>query len=197
MLNDLYDSIAPRIIQRQYDKANGGAIRGRLSILYDTVCPFMSDSLYFFLYLFCLYSFSLYPFSFRRSPIIYIYTTSEAEIMEHFCNNPYFTCFCGFLPIMILYSSHLFKPLKHEIFFQFVHSRFIKQMKSQDLGKTVMRMTNEGNHHGRLQFAKQLRNVVTKSTVQRWQAIYRKTNKIYLEKPPDRPKNIRTKNAIR
>jgi len=25
----------------------------------------------------------------------------------------------------------------------------------------------------------------------------RKTNKIYLEKPPDRPKNIRTKNAIR
>jgi len=96
---------------------------------------------------------------------------------------------------MISYDSHSLKPLKHEIFSFFVHSKFIKEMKSQDLRKTVMRMTDDGLSSR--QIAQQLRNVVTKSTVQRWQALYRKMNKIDLEKPPGRPKDVRTKNVIR
>ena len=96
---------------------------------------------------------------------------------------------------MISYDSHTFQPLKHEIFSLFVLSRFITEMKSQDLRKTVMRMTDDGLSSR--QIAQQLRNVVTKSTVQRWQISYRKTNKIDLEKPPGRPKDVRTKNVIR
>ena len=85
--------------------------------------------------------------------------------MGHFCNSPCFIYFYSFLIIMISYDSHTFQPLKHEIFSLFVHSRFITEMKSQDLRKTVMRMIDDGLSSR--QIAQQLRNVVTKSTVQR------------------------------
>jgi hypothetical protein len=68
-------------------------------------------------------------------------------------------------------------------------------MKSEDLRKVVVRMTDDGMSS--LQIAKQLRKVVSERTVRRWQHLYRTTGEIDLKKPTGRPRIIRTKNLIR
>lgn len=68
-------------------------------------------------------------------------------------------------------------------------------MKSKDIQKVVLRMTDDGMSS--LQIAKQLRKVVSERTVRRWQHLYRSVGTIDLKKPPGRPRIIRTKNLIR
>lgn len=68
-------------------------------------------------------------------------------------------------------------------------------MKSEDVRKVVMRMTDDGMSS--LQIAKDLRKVVSERTVRRWQHLYKTTGAIDLNKPTGRPKIIRTKSLIR
>jgi transposase len=67
-------------------------------------------------------------------------------------------------------------------------------MKSEDLRKVVMRMTDDGMSS--IQIEKQLRNVVNQRTIRRWQNLYRETGEIDLKKSAGRPKIVRTKGLI-
>ncbi|CAF1356295.1 unnamed protein product, partial [Rotaria magnacalcarata] len=67
-------------------------------------------------------------------------------------------------------------------------------MKSKDLRKVVMRMTDDGISSR--QIAKELRNVVSDRTVRRWQHLYKRTGSIDLNVPNGRPRIVRTKQLI-
>lgn len=73
--------------------------------------------------------------------------------------------------------------------------RLILKMKSEDLRKLVVRMTDDGMSSR--QIAKQLRKVVSDRTVRRWQHLYKTTGAIDLKAPTGRHRIIRTKNLIR
>jgi transposase len=73
--------------------------------------------------------------------------------------------------------------------------RFNSKMKSEDLRKVVVRMTNDGMSS--VQIAKQLRKVVSERTVRHWQHLYWTTGEIDLKAPTGRPKIIRRKSLIR
>jgi len=67
-------------------------------------------------------------------------------------------------------------------------------MKSEDLRKVVLRMTDDGMSSREI--AKQLRKVVNGRTVRRWQHLYKTTGIIDLKKSTGRPQIIRTKHLI-
>lgn len=67
-------------------------------------------------------------------------------------------------------------------------------MKSEDLRKVVVRMTDDGMSSR--QIAKDLRKVVSDRTVRRWQHLYKTTGTIDLKKSTGRPRIIRTKHLI-
>lgn len=67
-------------------------------------------------------------------------------------------------------------------------------MKSEDLRKVVMRMTDDGISSR--QIARELRNMVSDCTVRRWQHLNRRTGSIDLNVPIGRPRIVRTKQLI-
>jgi len=67
-------------------------------------------------------------------------------------------------------------------------------MKSEDLRKVVMRLTDDGISS--IQIEKQLRSVVSQRTIRRWQNLYKENGEIDLKKSAGRPKIVRTKSLI-
>jgi len=68
-------------------------------------------------------------------------------------------------------------------------------MKSQDVQKIVLLKLQMEKTPSEI--SKDLCNLVSESTVRRWNSIYLKTGKINLNKSPGRPRKIRTKNVIK
>jgi transposase len=67
-------------------------------------------------------------------------------------------------------------------------------MKSKDLQELVLLKTRNGLSS--LQINKELCDLVSRRTIQSWQAMYRKIGKIQLKKPPGGVRKVRTKNVI-